>query len=106
MHMARAQVLVLKSSWHYVEEKVSGIVALTTELVTPEVYELCEPHLVEILSVLHRLYETMRQCEMDQLLTWHIRHPDYTKATKKQLKTEASDRLSELLWKLSTEVRV
>ena len=57
-------VMVAKSEWQYIDEKVYGIVAQIATHCTH--YSLCEQHLVEILEVFQQLYEMLRQCQDEE----------------------------------------
>ena len=58
-------------------------------------YELCEPHVKEIIEILISVYEMMRHCVADAgAITFHLTHQDYTKATKRALKAEVDERVS------------
>ena len=57
-----------------------------------------------LLSLLHELSETMRQCETDMLLALHLTDAEYPRHLKHTLKQEAIDAMIDILWRLSTEL--
>jgi len=94
--------VVCRSELGYVDEKVAGIVA---QLVTLRSHhDFIEQHILEILGVLQTVYETMRQCQPEQSIAFHVKHPDYSRAVKHALRDEVTLELCATLWKLSTEL--
>jgi len=93
---------VLKAEWQVVDEKLYG---LSAQIVThaPH-YQICRPQLKRILLVVLSIYETMAQCQVEQSVTWHLTHPEYPKAVRRDLKVEITRKICELHWQLSMEV--
>ena len=42
------------------------------------------------------IYETMAQCQVEQSVTWHLTHPEYTKAVRRDLKVEITRKICEV----------
>ena len=91
-----------QAPWNYVDEKVAGIVAQIATYT--EQYDRCLPHLKEIIIVLQQIYETMRQCCDQQLITLHVTNVNYSAKLKKTLLIELKSEMAARLWKLSAEL--
>ena len=54
--------------------------------------------------MLLEVYELMRHCQPEQMITFHLRHPDYSRKLRRSLKDELTEKMCEEMWKLSIEV--
>ena len=61
---------VVPDEWHFVGEKLEGIVSQT--VVHKEHYATCVPHLKNLIHGLLDLYEMLRQCQDEQALHFHV----------------------------------
>ena len=95
-------VAVLKPEWQFADEKVEGVIAqITTHT---DKYTVVVHRLKELLVILLRLYEMLRQSQEEQHISFHVTHPDYSGGVKRQLKSELEGQICEALWQLSTRL--
>ena len=57
-----------------------------------------------MICIISELGEMMRQCQEGQVLALHLRHQDYAKAVKRNLKEELATHICDLLWRISAEL--
>jgi len=95
-------VVVLRDEWRYMDEKLGGIVAQIAAY--RKQYWVCEPCLRPMICIISELGEMMRQCQEGQVLALHLRHQDYAKAVKRNLKEELATHICDLLWRISAEL--
>ena len=96
------ETAVLKPQWLFVDEKVYGAVGRVA--FHRAHYDVCEPRVKEILYVMIEIWESARQCQPEEALTFHLQHDNYTRAVKKKLAHELTAKLKQLSWRLSTEL--
>lgn len=92
---------VARAQLQRIGERASAIV---TEIAVNHVHHaLCESHLKCILKVLTELYETLRQCQPEYMIAYHLSNPEYTPAIKQRLHAELEAKLDQITWRLSVE---
>ena len=96
------EAAVLKSQWQWVSEQIFGVVSRVAQ--HREHYALCEPRVKEVLFVMIELWETVRQCGVEEALTFHLQHENYKSAVKKALAAELTERIHQLSARLSSEL--
>lgn len=83
-------IIVFQPEWQLAVEKVGGI---TTRMLAHRAeYEACEAFVRAMLQIMMELYETMRQCDFEMCLSFHVTETEYTKDTIKALKEELTAR--------------
>ena len=97
-----SETVVLKPQWNFVDEKVGGVVEQVA--LHRAHYAVCEPIVKQVLFVLIEIWETLRQCQVDEALVFHLQHQNYARAVKKRLAVELTARLKSLSWQLSTQL--
>ena len=91
------QASVCRDEWEVVIDRCEGFIALSQSFSDAE-------EVKDILFVLVELYETARQCSAGGYLVRHISEPTYGRATRAALEEELQGRLTDLYWKISTDV--
>ena len=96
-------VVVLQNEWIFVDEKLSGMTKLISEIAGFH-YDWLVPQLKSFLKALQEVYEMMRQCEDGALVALQLKDPEYARSLKKTLTDEGVDRICDTLWRLSTHL--
>ena len=91
------QAAVCRDEWEVVIDRCEGFIALSQSFSDAEAVK-------DILFVLVELYETARQSGTGGYLMRHIGEPTYGRPTRAALEEELQGRLTDLYWKISTDV--
>jgi len=97
---------VLQGEWGAIIERVEGTVLQVASLIGSnyKAYIKSVPYIKGMLLVLVDLWETMRMCQSEMAVYYHLTDSEYPKNRKKQLQAEIIDRMLDLCWRISTDL--
>ena len=91
------QCVVCHEEWEVVVDRCEGFIQLAQSFPSPEAVK-------DLLFVLLELYETARHCTANGYIVQHVQDKTYKPEVRRELEEELQTRLTDLFWRLSTDV--